>query len=334
MDKLNAVAADLTDALTASNWVGADGNHLNLLTGDQVLNDERDAVQRLIQLITDPGTQIPNARVVLWPLVLSLVQADKQLASTAVAAASCPSCDSNQYAHANTELGLGNADVLPATLPPCTGQGATPPPGPKPCPPFAPGPAPGPNSPVDAITHYTNAWDAAEQAIRFPCAAVGEVTANGHVQLTGVAATAFAVTSGTSLSFDVEGDCDADKSAPAAFLDHAHVNIGTAAPAPCPPGKPGPAGPPPAPACPPGPPAPQSLVGAQTDRGLGHRSVTSVLIIGTTAVVSGTWNGQTFTATLQDGGKGAASDTARIQVGSADTGVLALLDGNVGVDNS
>ena len=282
-DRLYQIGADLTDVLMPSNWVSSDGNHVSPGTGDRVFSDEQDAVNHFRELLGDPNTQIANPTVVLSQPALLLLQAERLLAATAIADASCPSCDPKPLGQATKELASGDASV-----------------------PFPPGP-PGPKKP-DSVSHYRNAWDAAEQATRYPCSAVGEVQANGHIRLSGSAATAFAVASGTLLSFEVEGDCDLDKSTSVPYLQHAHVTIQANRAPP--------------------------LVAAQTDQGVDNRDVTVVTAGGSDATVSGTSNGQTFTVTLHDGGRGAASDTARIQLGSADTGLTALTDGDVHVDNT
>jgi hypothetical protein len=79
--KLTKVAASLQDALTASNWV--DSNHLVASRGKVVFDDNGDAAERLVDLLKDRQSQVPDATTI--SMLLTIAQVDRVLAATAVA---------------------------------------------------------------------------------------------------------------------------------------------------------------------------------------------------------------------------------------------------------
>lgn len=82
-DRLRKVAAELADALTASNWV--DSNHVQPARGEVVFDDNKDAALLLLQMLKDKHTEVPQATLV--GMLLTIVQVERVVASAQIAAA-------------------------------------------------------------------------------------------------------------------------------------------------------------------------------------------------------------------------------------------------------
>jgi trimeric autotransporter adhesin len=126
VDRLNEAIAKLTDALTPSNWL--DGDHLQPLRGNHVFDDEKDAADRLQELLNDPQTQVSTTDVAGW--IGDLVQVDELLAATAISDGTNAGGDAKKLA--------GAQDLVTQAL-------------------LA--------GPHDAIDDYKNAWHRAEQSV-------------------------------------------------------------------------------------------------------------------------------------------------------------------------
>lgn len=80
---LRGAAKKLAHAVEAANWV--DGNHLVVKRGKHVFDDEKEAVQKLAELLKDSKSGVARAKVQGW--IAALVAVDKALAVTAVSEA-------------------------------------------------------------------------------------------------------------------------------------------------------------------------------------------------------------------------------------------------------
>ena len=118
----------LTDALDPSLWV--DDNHLQPQHGILVFMDVSYAVQKLTDLLQDPATTIPAATLHSW--IDALVGVCRSLAETAIQAA--PPGDP-KIAAAQQEMTYAAQDLANGLY-------------------------------ADAIVHYKNAWEKAQQAVR------------------------------------------------------------------------------------------------------------------------------------------------------------------------
>jgi hypothetical protein len=97
-NKLKDIVKNLTDSLDPSLWV--DGNHVETKHGDQVFNNEKQAVQKLMDLLKN--SSIPGAT--LQEMIDTLVHADRVLAEVALADAIAASGDPHKIAEAQQEL--------------------------------------------------------------------------------------------------------------------------------------------------------------------------------------------------------------------------------------
>jgi hypothetical protein len=128
-DKLKDVVKALNDSLDSSLWV--DGNHVDPKHGNQVFDKEKQAVQKLVELLKK--SSIPAAT--LQSMIDTLEHADRVLAELAVSDAVAAGGDAKKIADAQGELGKA-ADALAA------------------------GDFP------QAIDHYKNAWQKARDAVK------------------------------------------------------------------------------------------------------------------------------------------------------------------------
>ena len=80
---LREAARQLADAVEAGNWV--DGNHLVVKRGKRVFEDEKEAVEKLTELLKDAKSGVAKAKVQGW--ITTLVGIDRSLAVTAVSEA-------------------------------------------------------------------------------------------------------------------------------------------------------------------------------------------------------------------------------------------------------
>lgn len=129
--KLDEAAGHLTKSLDPTLWV--DGAHINPKRGDRVFNEEKDAVAKLVELIKDKKSTLTASQLaMLQDFINRLVNADRSLASIAIsdAAGGKP----KQLQEANRELAKG--DILSTSK-------------------YA-----------DAIEHYRNAWQHAQEAVK------------------------------------------------------------------------------------------------------------------------------------------------------------------------
>lgn len=126
--KLDEVIKHLTKSLESELWVGE--TRLDPKHGEKVFQEEKDAVVKLLELIKDKKSTIPDAT--LEGFINRLVSADKLLASTAISDAA--GGDAKKIDKANDELSKGDARAEDGKF-------------------------------VDAIEHYRNAWNHAVKAV-------------------------------------------------------------------------------------------------------------------------------------------------------------------------
>jgi hypothetical protein len=126
--KLDEAIKHLTKSLNPDLWV--DETHLQPKHGDKVFQEEKDAIVKLLELLKDKKSTIPDAT--LQGFINRLVSADKLLASTAISDAA--GGDAKKIDKANEELSKGDARALDGKF-------------------------------VDAIEHYRNAWKHAIQSV-------------------------------------------------------------------------------------------------------------------------------------------------------------------------
>jgi hypothetical protein len=125
---LDEAIKHLTKSLNPDLWV--DDTHLQAKHGEKVFNEEKDAVVKLLELMKDKKSTIPDATLQVF--IDQLVGADKALALVAIEAAA--GGDAKKIAKANEELGKGDARALDGKF-------------------------------ADAIEHYRNAWKRAIEAL-------------------------------------------------------------------------------------------------------------------------------------------------------------------------
>jgi hypothetical protein len=126
--KLDEAIKHLTKSLDLELWI--DETHLQTKHGDKVFNEEKDTVVKLLELLKDKKSTIPDAT--LQGFIDRLVSADKLLASTAISDAA--GGNAKKIDKANEELGKGDARILDGKF-------------------------------TDAIEHYRNAWKQAIEAM-------------------------------------------------------------------------------------------------------------------------------------------------------------------------
>jgi hypothetical protein len=127
-DKLDEAIKHLTKSLDPDLWI--DGSHPEPKHGEKVFNEEKDAVNKLRELIKDQKSTIPDAT--LQDFIDPLVGADRQLAVVAIADAA--GGDPKDIAKANEELAKGDSEAADGKY-------------------------------TDAIEHYRNAWKHALKAM-------------------------------------------------------------------------------------------------------------------------------------------------------------------------
>ena len=127
--KLDEAIKHLTKSLDSDLWT--DGNHLSAKHGEKVFNEEKDAIVKLVELMKDKKSKIPDT--VLQDFVHRLVGADRALAQVAIDDASIGG-DPKKIDKANEEAGKGDARALDDKF-------------------------------TDAIEHYRNAWKHAIEAM-------------------------------------------------------------------------------------------------------------------------------------------------------------------------
>jgi hypothetical protein len=118
-DKLNQAIDHLAKSLAPSLWV--DASHLAAKDGQKVFQEEKDAVNKLMELLHDKLNTLPAGT--LEPLIAQLVAVDRALAETAIA-------DPTTQAKAQNELLKGDNELANG-------------------------------KPINAIEHYRNAWQQA-----------------------------------------------------------------------------------------------------------------------------------------------------------------------------
>jgi hypothetical protein len=126
-DRLDQVIAHMDKSLAPKLWV--DGNHLDPRQGQQVFDQQKDAVNKLVLLRGDPRSTVAPATVQTF--IDRIVAVDRMLAQVAIGDAA--GGDPVELAKANAELGAG--DTAAAS-----------------------------NRPEEAIQHYRKAWGHAGKA--------------------------------------------------------------------------------------------------------------------------------------------------------------------------
>ena len=121
--ELREAARKLTESLDPRNWV--DGNHLQLKRGAHVFEDEKEAVQKLRELLKDRKSGVADASLQSW--IDTLVTIDRALAQIAIDEAVAEGGNARQVAEANKEMARA-ADRLAK------------------------------GKPAEAIEHYKHAW--------------------------------------------------------------------------------------------------------------------------------------------------------------------------------
>ena len=121
--ELREAAKRLAESLDPRNWV--DGNHLALKKGKSVFQDEKQAVQKLGELLKDKKSGVADASLIGW--IATLTTIDRALAQIAIDE---PGLSSKALAEANKELAKGDSALAKG-------------------------------KPAEAIEHYANAWQKA-----------------------------------------------------------------------------------------------------------------------------------------------------------------------------
>jgi uncharacterized repeat protein (TIGR02543 family) len=130
LNKLDEAIKHLTKSLDPELW--ADETHLQTKHGEKVFNEEKDAVVKLVELMKDKKSTIPDAT--LQGFIDRLVNADRLLVSAAIHDVVTAGGDPKKINKANEELSKGDARALDGKF-------------------------------VDAIEHYRNAWNHAIQSV-------------------------------------------------------------------------------------------------------------------------------------------------------------------------
>jgi hypothetical protein len=106
-DRLDAAIGFLTDALAPALWL--DETHLVPKQGDQVFQKEKDAVNKLRDLVNDPRSTVPAAT--LAGFVARFVKVDWLLAVVSVQEASAAGLNPGKIAEDRNEIAKGDADA-------------------------------------------------------------------------------------------------------------------------------------------------------------------------------------------------------------------------------
>lgn len=129
-NKLDQAIQHLTQSLDPDLWL--DGSHLEPKHGHEVFGQEKDAVNKLRNLLKDKKSTIPAA--VLQGFIDRLVGMDRALAQVAIGDAVSATGDAKMIAKANAELAKGDSEVAEAKY-------------------------------ESGIEHYRNAWEHAQKAL-------------------------------------------------------------------------------------------------------------------------------------------------------------------------
>ena len=98
--ELREAAKKLSESLDPRNWV--DGNHLQAKRGARVFEDEKEAVQKLRQLLKDKKSDVADASLQSW--IDTLVTIDRALAQIAIDEATAAGGNDKRVAEANKEM--------------------------------------------------------------------------------------------------------------------------------------------------------------------------------------------------------------------------------------
>jgi len=131
IQKLDEAIKHLTKSLDASLWL--DDIHLNPKKGQKVFQEEKDAIVKLLELIKDKKSTVDKGK--LQDFINRLLKADRTLASGAINDVVAAGGDAKKIKKANEELGKGDQDASKGNF-------------------------------ANAIEHYRNAWDTAQQAYK------------------------------------------------------------------------------------------------------------------------------------------------------------------------
>ena len=108
-DRLTDAIRKLDDASNPDVWL-PDGNHLVCTQGNAIFNRYKDAVQKLMQMISDTNMpSVPDATIQNWINVL--VAIDRDLAQTAITEANAAGVVPNKIDKALADLAQGDADA-------------------------------------------------------------------------------------------------------------------------------------------------------------------------------------------------------------------------------
>ena len=106
-EKLDDAIQHLRKALNPAFWI--DQTHLQPRGGEKVFDEDKDAVNKLRDLLKDKRRSIPEA--VLQGFLMRIVRADRLLALVAINDSVAAGLDPNEIANARGELGRGDKDV-------------------------------------------------------------------------------------------------------------------------------------------------------------------------------------------------------------------------------
>ena len=104
--ELRKAAKHLTESLDPDNWI--DGNHLTK-KGEQVFQDEKEAVQKLEQLLKDKKSGVADATLQDW--IDTLVTIDEALARIAIDEATAAGGDAKKLAEAEKEMAKSASEL-------------------------------------------------------------------------------------------------------------------------------------------------------------------------------------------------------------------------------
>ncbi len=104
---LSEAISELTDSLNRYNWV--DQTHLTCKRGDNAIQEERETVNQLVQLLRKKGNPIAPALIQNW--INRIVACDRLLAVVAIADAITAKADLKKIAKAQAEVAAGDADI-------------------------------------------------------------------------------------------------------------------------------------------------------------------------------------------------------------------------------
>ena len=132
--KLDEAIKHLTKSLTDSWWI--DEAHLQAKDGDKVFNEEKDAVNKLSELLKDKKNSLSaDQTTIVKDSIVNLVAADRALAQVAINAAIDAGGDPKEIDKANEEFAKGDSELAKEKY-------------------------------DNAIEHYRNAWQHAQHAVK------------------------------------------------------------------------------------------------------------------------------------------------------------------------